>query len=397
MTMTNVFIAGYYGLGNIGDEAILAGMITSLRKYVDDPHVSVITNNPEETRALHNITPVQQSFKKGIPRFVRSAIFEGELATVRREIANCDVFILGGGSLLQDLRVYYLPALLSLIRLAQRHGKKTVVYGIGAGPIDTPLGQKLCSSVLNKADLVTVRDSMSKEVLERCGVRDVIRTADPAFGIEVPDQAAIGKYLAPMNTTNGDRYIASTAYNWLHDSDISRNAVKEAQDLSSRRESMAGIFESIVCEYDQRMLFVPTVKVDREGYAVIRDLMPSSGKADILEYNPHFNAVFAALSRSDILVGMRLHSLILATMMGVPVVPVSYCGKVKSYLELVGLEDLYLDVEDLGTKAFAERFFENFDMVWENRTLYAAKQRQAAEQLRGKALLNAKLVAELVN
>jgi len=94
---------------------------------------------------------------------------------------------------------------------------------------------------------------------------------------------------------------------------------------------------------------------------------------------------------------MRLHSLILATMMGVPVVPVSYCGKVKSYLELVGLEDLYLDVEDLGTKAFAERFFENFDMVWENRTLYAAKQRQAAEQLRGKALLNAKLVAELVN
>jgi polysaccharide pyruvyl transferase CsaB len=395
--MTNVLIAGYYGLGNIGDEAILAGMINSLRKYVDDPHISVITNNPEETRALHNVMPVQHSFNKGIPRFIRSVIFEGELATVKREIVNCDVFILGGGSLLQDLRIYYLPALLSLIRLAQRYEKKTVVYGIGAGPIDTPLGRKLCKSVLNEADLVTVRDAMSKEVLERCGVQEVIRTADPAFGIEVPDPAVISIYLRSMNITNGEQYIATTAYNWLHDSDISRNAVKEAQDLLDRRESMASIFESIVREHDRKVLFIPTVKVDREGYTAIRDLMPSSGRAEVPEYDPHFNAVFAALSRSDILVGMRLHSLILATMMGVPVVPVSYCGKVKSYLELVGLEDLYLDVEDLGTKAFAERFFENFDMVWENRTLYAAKQRQAAEQLREKALLNAKLVAELVN
>jgi len=243
---------------------------------------------------------------------------------------------------------------------------------------------------------VTVRDSMSKEVLERCGVRDVIRTADPAFGIEVPDQAAIGKYLAPMNTTNGDRYIASTAYNWLHDSDISRNAVKEAQDLSSRRESMAGIFESIVCEYDQRMLFVPTVKVDREGYAVIRDLMPSSGKADILEYNPHFNAVFAALSRSDILVGMRLHSLILATMMGVPVVPISYCGKVKSYLDLIGMDDLYLDVEDLGKEVFTAQLLDNFNMVWEKRSHYINHQQLAAIRLRQKAYENAKLVADLL-
>ncbi|UYU19687.1 polysaccharide pyruvyl transferase family protein [Methanoculleus submarinus] len=394
--MTNVLIAGYYGLGNIGDEAILAGMVTSLRKYIDDPHVSVITNNLEETRTLHNVRPVRQSFKKGVLRFIGRTILEGELAAIQREIRNCDIFILGGGSLLQDLRVYYLPALLSLVRLAQRYGKKTVIYGIGAGPIDTHLDRKLCSSILNEADLVTVRDSMSKEVLERCGVRDVIRTADPAFGIEVPDPTVIGTYLTSLNITNGDRYIASTAYNWLHDSDLSRNAVEAAQDLRDRRESLAGIFESIVREHDQRMLLVPTVKVDREGYAAIRDLMPSSEKADVLEYNPHFTAVFAALSRADVLVGMRLHSLILATMMGVPVVPISYCGKVKSYLELVGLEGFYLDVEDLGTETFAGQFCKNFETVWENRALYAAKQRQAAEVLRERTLLNARLVAELI-
>ena len=394
--VTNVLITGYYGLGNIGDEAILAGMITSLGKYIEDLHISVITNNPEETRTLHNVKTVQQSFKKGTPHFVRSAIFEGEFAAVRREIKNCDIFILGGGSLLQDLRIYYLPVLLSLVRLAQRYGKKTVVYGIGAGPIDTYFGRKLCRTVLNKTDLVTVRDSMSKEVLEKCGVRDVVRTADPAFGIEIPDSAVLGTYLASLNINNGDRYIATTAYNWLHDSDLSRNAVEEAQDLRNRRESLAGLFDSIIGERNQKMLFVPTVKVDHEGYMIIRDLMSTSGKAKVLEYNPHFNAVFAALSGADILAGMRLHSLILATMVGVPIVPISYCGKVKSYLELAGLEDLYLDIEGLGTETFAGRFLENFEMVWENRTHYVAKQRHAARELREKAFLNARLVAELI-
>jgi len=394
--MTNVFIAGYYGLGNIGDEAILAGMITSLRKYVDDPHVSVITNNPEETRALHNVTPVQQSFKKGIPRFVRSAIFEGELATVRREIANCDVFILGGGSLLQDLRVYYLPALLSLVKLAQRCGKKTVIYGIGAGPIDTYFGQRICRAVLNEADLVTVRDSMSKDVLEKCGVRNVIRTADPAFGINIPTQDIIDNYLKSMRLTNGEQYIATTAYNWLHDSDFFRNPAKGTHDLQNRREIMANIFESIVNKYDQEMLFVPTVKIDGDGYTVIKDLMRSSEKARVLDYDTHFNAVFAALSRSNVLIGMRLHSLILATLMGVPVVPISYCGKVKSYLDLIGMEDLYLDVEELGKEVFTAQLLDNFDMVWEKRSHYINHQQLAAIRLRQKAYENAKLVADLL-
>lgn len=395
--MTNILITGYYGLGNIGDEALLSGMITSLRKYVENPNISVITNSPEETRALHNVTPVQQSFKKGIPGFINSAIFDRELINIKREIANCDIFILGGGSLLQDLRVYYLPVLLSLVKLAQRHRKKTVIYGIGAGPIDTYFGQKICKSVLNKTDLVTVRDSMSKSVLEGCGVRDVIRTADPAFGIDIPSQDIMGRYLKSMSLNNGERYIASTAYNWLHDSDLSRNAANEAQDLQNRRNRVANIFESIVTRYNQKMLFVPTVKIDREGYIVIKDLMPSSEKAKVLDYNSHFNAVCAALSCSDVLIGMRLHSLILATIMGVPVVPVSYCGKVKSYLELIGLEDMYLDVESLSTENFAGQLFENFNSVWENQTFYAAKQRKAAEELHQKALLNAKLVSELVN
>jgi polysaccharide pyruvyl transferase WcaK-like protein len=144
------------------------------------------------------------------------------------------------------------------------------------------------------------------------------------------------------------------------------------------------------------MLFIPSVKIDKDGYTVIKDLMPVPEKAQVLNYNAHFNAVIAALSCTDVLVGMRLHSLILATIMGVPVVPVSYCGKVKSYLEQIGLEDMYLNVEDLGKETFTAQILNNFENIWENRSYYINNQKSAATQLRNRAYENAKLVADLL-
>ena len=49
-----VLIAGYYGAGNTGDEAILSGMISSLKSEgIKD--ITVLSRNPEETRVLHGV------------------------------------------------------------------------------------------------------------------------------------------------------------------------------------------------------------------------------------------------------------------------------------------------------------------------------------------------------
>ncbi len=185
--MVKYLISGYYGLDNIGDEAILSGMISSLKKYSNNPSFSVLTNNASVTRSLHDVNPVEHSFKRGFKNFGKNVIVKNELGNIIKEIRKCDVFIMGGGSLLQDLKIHYLPALLSQIKIAQLMKKKTVIYGIGAGPIDTAIGKSMIKSILNHADLVTVRDEMSKNVLDNCGVDEVIQTADPAFGINLPN------------------------------------------------------------------------------------------------------------------------------------------------------------------------------------------------------------------
>lgn len=395
--MTNILITGYYGLGNIGDEAILSGIINSLNRYIDDAKFFVITNNPDETRDLHDILPISQSYKKGPLPFIKSQIMERELIRVYRAIDNCDIFILGGGELLQDLKVHYLPIFLSLVYLAQKKNKKTVIYGIGAGPIETNFGKKLCKRILNDVDLVTVRDSKSKIALENCGVSNVIQTADPAFAIDIPNKNVINDNLIKSNLFDSEKVISITSHNLLYNDDIYRKSGGRKIDLSPRREVLANSFDSIIEKYNKSLMFLPTVKSDMNGYFKIIEFMSNADKTISVEHNSDFRYFLSLLSISDILIGMRLHSLIIATMLGIPFVPVSYCGKVKSFLELVGLDDLYIDIEDIDRQDFNENLYDNFSKVWNNRPHYSNLLLKYSDRLRKKAFENAKLVADIID
>jgi polysaccharide pyruvyl transferase WcaK-like protein len=365
--MTKILITGYYGLGNIGDEAILSGIISSLNAYVNDAKISVITNYPNETRALHNVLPVSQSFKKGFMPFMKKQILRREMLQVYQAIKDCDIFILGGGELLQDLKVYYLPILLSLVRLAQKKKKKTVIYGIGAGPIETKLGKTLCKNILNDVDLITVRDSKSRIALENCGVQNVKQTADPAFAINVPHKGTINNILLE-NVVDRENIIGVTLHNLLYDDDIYRKSNGAGIDLSYRRKILANIFDSIAEKYNRRLMFLPTVGTDINGYMKINQFMSNRNKTAIIDHNSDFRYFLSLLSVSDVLIGMRLHSLI-----------------------------IYLDIEDIDRGGFNEKLDDNFSEVWNNRSHYSSLLLKHSDRLRKKVFENAKMVSDLIS
>ena len=84
--MSNIVISGYYGFGNAGDEAMLCAIIDAIRKEEADAYITVISGNPKETSKKHNINAVGTFSALGI----------------LKAIANSDLVISGGGSLLQD-------------------------------------------------------------------------------------------------------------------------------------------------------------------------------------------------------------------------------------------------------------------------------------------------------
>ncbi len=159
-----VLISGYYGFGNLGDEAILSGLVTGLRAH--GHHLSVLSNNPEKTRALHGVAAVTRY--KGLPS----------------ALVQCDAVISGGGGLLQDrtstrsLRYY-----LGILRLAKALGKRCVVYGQSVGPL-SPAGARTVRRTLKDVP-VAVRDSASRRLLAALDI-DAALVADAALLLPEP-------------------------------------------------------------------------------------------------------------------------------------------------------------------------------------------------------------------
>src|SRR5690606_16223699 len=111
-----VLLSGYYGFGNLGDEAILAGLGSALEHRGHQP--VVLSNDPAGTERLHSFEARHR---------VRGLV--GALTSV-------DAVVSGGGGLLQDATsarslTYYL----SVLRLARAFGRRTAVYAQSLGPL----------------------------------------------------------------------------------------------------------------------------------------------------------------------------------------------------------------------------------------------------------------------
>lgn len=127
-------ICGYYGFGNLGDELVLAQILKNLQ----GKRVAVIGNG-------------------GDGRIGRLS-----LSAASKAIRSSSLFILGGGSLLQNSTSgrsleYYL----ALLRIACFYGKKIMLYANGLGPIYGERALKRCQKILSHVDIASFRDSES--------------------------------------------------------------------------------------------------------------------------------------------------------------------------------------------------------------------------------------------
>jgi len=163
-----VLLSGYYGAGNVGDEALLAGLVTGLRRRGFEP--VVLSADPRATRALHGV----QAFDRVtglLPALLRSG-----------------ALVSGGGGLLQDVTSsrsldYYL----GVVRLARRLGKRVIVYGQSLGPLSAE-GRKRTASALRGLPLA-VRDQESLALARNMELAPVL-VADPALLLDVPPDLA---------------------------------------------------------------------------------------------------------------------------------------------------------------------------------------------------------------
>ncbi len=292
--MARLLLSGYFGHQNEGDEAILAAMIATF----SDHNLTVLSADPEGTRTLHGV-PAAHRFKP--------------VALVRALVEN-DVLVSGGGSLFQDATssrsLYYYAGLILLARLLRR---RVIIYSQGVGPVKGTFNRRLVGFVFNRAQAIGVRDPHSKKDLIAMGVAaDRIEvTVDPVLTMKADRPMDREALFARYPGMDLEKPIVGIN---LRRQDFEKPRVK-----TEIMACLAGLVKRA------NVLLLP--------FNAHQDVLALPGAGLIETGVLDTPALFNHMAALDLMVGERLHSLIFATALGVPVVGLSYDPKIDAFLD----------------------------------------------------------------
>ena len=328
-------ISGSYGGMNLGDEAILEGILTQLRASVS-ADVTIFSRNPEDTLARHAVEHVVA---------VRSLTRKESI----HEIRDLDLFILGGGGILFERDV---DAYLREVLIAQELGVPVMVYAISAGPLTTKASRDAVRDALNAADLITVRDRHGYRLLEDVGVtKEIHLTADPALLLE-PDPLPIEALHA--EGVDFDRHLVGFSV---------REPGPAAPDIDPDEyyALLANAADYVVERYDANVVFIAMEKSDVQHSHAVVAYMQNAERAEVLRRRYSPRQILDLMGHFDFAIGMRLHFMIFAALRGVPFAALPYASKVTGLLE-----DLHMDTPPLGAVGIGQ-LISRVDRGWDTR------------------------------
>lgn len=305
----NILISGYYGFDNFGDEAILQTLIKELKNL--NCNITVLSSNPKKTSKNYEVKAVK-SFN---------------MLKVLWNIIKCDVFISGGGSLLQDATsikslVYYLL----LLNLAILGRKKIIIFAQGLGPFKNKKGAFWVKNTLKNCTYVSVRDKKSHYLLKKWGIKSDL-VCDPFFDIPLEKhepQGKIGVQLRQTKTLNINYLKKLAQY-------IADNFKNKKIELYSFQDSL----DLKVCQKFSEFL---------KEYNVNSEIISGQTPFEIINH----------VSKLEYMVAMRFHAVLTAVRFGIKTLAISYDMKVEKFAQEFQIPCLNMKSDDDFDKAFDE-------------------------------------------
>ncbi|MBS1724008.1 MAG: polysaccharide pyruvyl transferase CsaB [Armatimonadetes bacterium] len=344
-----LLLGGYFGCGNMGDDAILLGFLKGIEGKSYD--IKVLCNNVEGLMRSYGLTGVHRK----------------DFGSVSAAIKDCDALVFPGGSIFQDVTstksvAYYAK----LVSDAKKAGKKVVLLGQGVGPLNGFFGKRLASGAFNQADALAVRDPASVSALRALGYKGTPRvTADMAWLLPTPSQAEESEAFGVAGT----KTVGISARPFGND----------------KNKAVIKVFGGLA-QLLTRNGYIPTfieMDHDEDGPLILEIAKAQGGKVPDMRNLTSPKQIQQRMARMEGVIAMRLHAGILAATVGVPPFMVAYDPKVSAFANAIGAPTPP-NMQGLT----AERIFEGFTSYIKDRDRTSQALLKRREELAKEALAN---------
>ncbi len=340
------------GLDNIGDEAILACAVRILREVCPDCRITVATNDgPATAKKLDVETAPLLGFN------APGETAPDEWRRIAESIRSHDVFFWCGATGLSD----YPEVPLEMVRLAKDAGEKAIVWGVGMNDALNPIkyrvlrgrrrrlleairaltfgvvdavameedrreagAKRMVREQLERADLVVTRDPESRHEIALCGVqREIVVGADSAL---ILGPSAIDA----VRLSNRVRALLASPRKKVGICISAQQALRDDAGL-------VGFIDGLLAG-GLDVLFLPmNPETDAKLMNGILVKLRHIEHAATVEGIREPEDVLAIASRMDVIISSRLHLLIFASIVHVPIIGIGRGSKVNNFLKPYGL------------------------------------------------------------
>ncbi len=313
-------LLGAYGQTNLGDDLL---MYNYLRLLTDKGYGTIRVN-------LSEARYVPQPIREAFPELEVFETYHTSIFKLLRLMLSSDAIVYGGGTVYKELYAttgrsrYSVILNVMLFNLLAALGGKSV-YGchIGIGSIKTRLGRLITRAALRWCRLTTFRDEVSYAY-----ARDTLRL--PAGRIA---HSTDGLFIDTVWQTVWNRATMPLPKN-LKGQVVAINVLHDIPDWIDRKRYITGMraFCRRLMDEGNYIVFLPFQNAfnPHDDLTFLQtDILP--GLRGYAAYhvvnNLGIDTIISYLKQVDVLVGMRFHSLLLATVAGTPFLALAYDTK----------------------------------------------------------------------
>lgn len=319
-----VLILGSYGVGNTGDEAILAGVLRWIRAARPEASIFVPSRRrPDLIRQLHRVASA--------PLF--------SLQTLRQFLTS-QALVVGGGSLF-DREMPPVARLLPLfVILARLLGKKVILTSLGFYRGYPQPARLLAQVAFALAAAASVRDPASLRQTGWARRRRTVEVVpDPSIDL-TPTSAEECRQLLSAEGIDGGAFLVGLQLRYLKDEAVNRRMVAEVAQAADALIERLGA-QVVFFPLDRSMTVVGPNHGDHVLAGAVRAAMRRPEGFRALQREDYTPAQLKGMiGQTRLFIGMRLIPLVFSHSLGVPTVAIPYSDKVSSFLHMLGEEGI---------------------------------------------------------